>query len=242
MRRTAEDDSIAWIGYADFLTTVAILFIVLFAVAVAAQRTGVAVLEGRIEAAGHVDFTNCVVRLGDAQELRADSAGTFAFEMPDMAGPGRFRLDADCIGILSADTVVRMHPQDTTHLLLLLTKHPLADSLDSLIERIEILEDTVRILTQGYPLCASRQDVAPSLVSELTVVGLNTYRFGTDTLGLAELAARVRLDSVRAAAARCVHPMRVSYIRTLSAYDWQTSRASLAGLRYRTIVIGDIDR
>jgi flagellar motor protein MotB len=115
--RRRHDDSTAWIGYSDFLTTLAVLFLVLAASLAAGTRAGPAHLLGVVrDARSGRGLDGCSVRMGTGREQPTAGRGAFAFEVTELAGSVSFRVDVRCSGYGAQENVVSLAPGDTTRL------------------------------------------------------------------------------------------------------------------------------
>lgn len=106
-----------WIGYADFITTLAVLFLVLI-VGVAARlgvpRTGT--LAGAVvddQAGGGV--AGCTVLLGEQQRERTTTGGTFRFAIDSLRSKLTVGLMVQCPGYRDATKLVSVAPNEVMH-------------------------------------------------------------------------------------------------------------------------------
>lgn len=110
-----------WIGFADFLMTLAILFFV-FAVGIAARaNSGPAHLVGVVrDSASHELLNDCPVRVGPGRETRTGKAGAFIFRVDGLSSRFTIDLDVTCPGYGQYRNAVTLHPGDTTRVNVLL--------------------------------------------------------------------------------------------------------------------------
>lgn len=115
--RTRHDESTAWIGYSDFLTTLALLFLVVAVALAAGTRTGPARLEGTVtDARTTRGVGGCSVRLGTGREQLTDDSGTFAFQQDGLGQALDLTVDALCNGYGAHRAMTSLSPGDTTRL------------------------------------------------------------------------------------------------------------------------------
>ena len=119
LRRRGEDPTI-WIGYADFLLALLVLFFLLFTIAQTSARGRPGWLVGEVsDASGIRSLENCTIVLGSGRQSRTDALGRFAFIVDSLREPIVLGLRATCEsleGELAGDTLmeVHVHPDDTT--------------------------------------------------------------------------------------------------------------------------------
>ncbi len=123
MVRTDEDATV-WIGYADFLTTLVVLFF-LIAVGVSAKarppQTGF--LEGTVAERGTGrPLKDCAVRLASDEPMLTTKAGEFQTEIKDIAGQISVGLTASCTGYGDYSQIVHVRAADTTRVQVMLSQ------------------------------------------------------------------------------------------------------------------------
>jgi outer membrane protein OmpA-like peptidoglycan-associated protein len=115
------EDTTVWIGYADFLMTLAILFFVLTIVFAARVVREPAFVRGEVirvsdgEASG---VSSCVVEAGAGDERRqtTDEDGRFEFRFDGIWRPIDLEIAVSCSGYEQLDTVTTIVPGDTVFL------------------------------------------------------------------------------------------------------------------------------
>lgn len=106
-----DEEATPWIGYADFLFTLAILFLVVSLAVVVGLSPGPAVLTGTVrEESGS---PNCRVRLGEGSATTTDNSGAYLFQLGWLSQSIATPLQFQCDGYGSVDTVVTLIPRDT---------------------------------------------------------------------------------------------------------------------------------
>ena len=113
MRRTRLDQTTIWVGYADFLTALAILFFVFAAVYSAQLKAGV--LAGTVfDGPSGLPVPECLVRVssldGNLREVRSDSLGEFDLRYERLREPLPLEINAWCRGIEDVDTFAAVAP------------------------------------------------------------------------------------------------------------------------------------
>lgn len=115
--RNRHDESTAWIGYSDFLTTLALLFLVVAAVLAAGTRTGPAYLKGAVtDARTTRGVDGCSVRFGTGREQETRGGGSFAFQVDGLGQAMDFAVDVLCNGYGAHRASASLSPGDTTRL------------------------------------------------------------------------------------------------------------------------------
>ena len=121
-----EDDATVWIGYADFLTTLTILFFVLAIVFAAKSNaplkitkvTGV-VQDGETRRT----LATCDVWLAD-QRLKTDKQGTFNFQLDELRWAGTISLTVDCPQYVRHSELMTVQPGKSFRKVVLMTPLP----------------------------------------------------------------------------------------------------------------------
>lgn len=117
MRRSSGEDATVWIGYADFITTLAVLFLVLI-VGVAA-RLGVpraGTLTGAVvDDERHAGVDGCTVLLGERQRQRTTTDGSFRFTIDSLRSKLTVGLLVQCPGFRDATKLVSVAPSEVGH-------------------------------------------------------------------------------------------------------------------------------
>ena len=116
MRRRHVEDSPVWIGYADFLTTLAVLFFVMavtFAGRLQPAKPGYVIGTVR-SAAGALKPRDCLIRLGVARQTRPNAEGEFQFRMDSLHEAINISIGAECPGYGDTSAMVDVRPTDTT--------------------------------------------------------------------------------------------------------------------------------
>jgi flagellar motor protein MotB len=166
------DDPTVWVGYADLMTTLAVLFFVLFAVAAARARVGPALLLGHVhDARTDAPLSGCTVRLGIGRQLSTDADGTFAFPLRELRTTAQVDVGAMCPGYGSYAGAARVAPGDTTLLPIIL--RPLAPSAP---------DSGISVITVPGDALFARNDYT-------------LYRDGVDSLQRIGMALRRRLGA-----------------------------------------------
>lgn len=123
MRRRNEESSV-WIGYADFLLTLAVLFFVIAvssAGKLASSKAGY--VAGIVRAdAGANGLPDCLLRLGTGRQLRSDHSGRFEFRIDSLRERANMGLSAECQGYGEHNEIVSVAPGDTTHVTITLAQ------------------------------------------------------------------------------------------------------------------------
>jgi flagellar motor protein MotB len=111
-----EDDAAVWIGYADFLTTLVVLFFVVavvFAGKLARTRPGY--LIGAVaQLKTNRSIESCLVKLGAGRQQRTNSAGTFEFRVDSLRDVLTLGLMVHCDGYRDYSEPISIRPADTT--------------------------------------------------------------------------------------------------------------------------------
>lgn len=120
------EDATVWIGYADFLMTLVILFFILavsFAARVVRQPAFVQGIVLSSNAGGDPGIAGCAVRAGAGEERRQSTGneGQFEFRLDGLWNPVDVELTVQCQGYARLDTVAKAIPADTVQLELFLT-------------------------------------------------------------------------------------------------------------------------
>jgi outer membrane protein OmpA-like peptidoglycan-associated protein len=113
-RRTEE--SPVWIGYADFLTTLTVLFFVI-AVAFAGKLTHSksGYVHGEVRAAaGGQGLPGCLIKLGQGRQVRSGTDGRFDFRVDSLRERLNIGIAAECEGYNEYSEIVAISLGDTT--------------------------------------------------------------------------------------------------------------------------------
>lgn len=106
-----DEDATPWIGYADFLFTLAILFLVVSLAVVVGLSPGPAVLIGTVrQESGTPD---CRVRLGEGSATTTDDSGVYLFQLDWLSRSIETSLQLECDAHDLVDTVATLIPRDT---------------------------------------------------------------------------------------------------------------------------------
>lgn len=119
-----DDEATLWIGYADFLTTLVILFFVI-AVVVVRQATNPSsgfIVGSLVDATNRDPISGCKVALGDDDPVETAADGQFSFEMAGLTAGVRNSIDARCSGYARRVEVVNIRPSSTVRVDLALTR------------------------------------------------------------------------------------------------------------------------
>lgn len=129
-----DDDATVWIGYADLMTTLVVLFFALYAAAAVRSRQGESLLRGTVrDARSGAMLPGCAVRLGIARESRTADDGSFAFRIAELRTSVPLDARVVCSGYGRYDDTVRVAPGDTTELAVVLRPLRNAPAADSAI-------------------------------------------------------------------------------------------------------------
>jgi flagellar motor protein MotB len=110
-----DEDPTVWIGYADLMTTLVVLFFALYAAAAMRSRQGEALLRGSVrDARSGAVLPGCAVRLGIARESRTADDGSFAFRLGELRTSAALDARVVCSGYGHYADTVRVAPGDTT--------------------------------------------------------------------------------------------------------------------------------
>src|SRR5262245_33310366 len=116
MHSRRSEESPVWIAYADFLTTLVVLFFVMtvsFAGRLVPGRPGFVV--GRIRGSLEGNpISGCLIRLGPGRQARSTEAGNFGFRVDSLREPTNAGLGAECSGYADYNEIVTVRPGDTT--------------------------------------------------------------------------------------------------------------------------------
>lgn len=142
--RKRVDDSTPWIGYADFLTTLVVLFFILTLVFAARAPRGPAYLTGEVRLSeGGAPLPGCLIRLGDTQEARTGVAGDFFFPVHGISQRLALGVDVRCAGTGEARDTVELLPGDTTHLAVVFDSASSVPAEDSIVTTGELPGDAL---------------------------------------------------------------------------------------------------
>lgn len=149
------DDSTGWIAYADFLTTMAVLFL-LFAVAYAARLPPVdsGFVVGKVlDLESRQDIGDCFVKLGETRQSRTTTGGVFEFQVDSVRGPVPLGLAVVCRGYAEYREMIQVRARDTIDLTISLK--PAVRSADSNVAVIETIPGDALFETNQYTLIGS---------------------------------------------------------------------------------------
>ncbi len=115
MKRRHEDATV-WIGYADFLTTMAVLFFLIAAVSAASlARARDAVITGVVsDSASTRPVAGCRVLGSGAPPERTGPRGAFSLHVKSIAQPLNVSVEVQCESYTPVSRLVRVVPSDTT--------------------------------------------------------------------------------------------------------------------------------
>jgi outer membrane protein OmpA-like peptidoglycan-associated protein len=137
------EDSTVWIGYADFLTTLTILFFILVVGLAARTPRGPAVVSGDIRnGKTGQPVVDCLTNMGPGRKQRTDSAGMFRFKISGISERIELDLRAECAGYEPYEQPVEIVPADTVRVPIVLnpdTSHVITG--DSAIRMISLPGD-----------------------------------------------------------------------------------------------------
>ena len=115
-RRKVEDATV-WIGYADFLTTLAVLFLVLVVSFAAKAKTGSAFVNGTVRhAQNQRPLAGCAVVLGERDTAFTDPDGMFKLAAPDIGKRLAVFYGVECEGYDQQNGSVSLASGETTNL------------------------------------------------------------------------------------------------------------------------------
>lgn len=113
MARRPEDVTV-WIGYADFLTTLAVLFFFLLVAVTARAGLGSAYLKGSVvNAESSTPIANCEARLGESRRVQTDRDGHFEFLLDSLRGRATVGLRILCDRFAEYSELLTLGPYDT---------------------------------------------------------------------------------------------------------------------------------
>ena len=108
------EDATVWIGYADFLSTLAILFFIVAVAFAARTPRGPAVVSAVVhDARDTTSIPGCDARIGNGQTAQTDSAGRFAFEIGGISERMELDLRVSCDGYAEYSQPMGIAPADT---------------------------------------------------------------------------------------------------------------------------------
>lgn len=108
--RKSREDATVWIGYADFLTTLTVLFLV-FAVSYAAKsRNGTVTIRGVVRNIAALPLQDCAVGIADTTFGATDSRGRFEGQLLNLKGMAKVGVSAACSGYDTVSRFVRVSP------------------------------------------------------------------------------------------------------------------------------------
>ncbi|HYW06602.1 MAG TPA: OmpA family protein [Longimicrobium sp.] len=162
----SDEDPTVWIGYADLMTTLVVLFFALYAAAAIRSREGEALLRGTVrDARSGAVLPGCAVRLGIARESRTAADGSFAFRLAELRTSVPMDARVVCSGYGRFDDTVRVAPGDTTELAVVLRPLRNAPAADSAI--------TVRVIPGDALFDRNDYELRAGAVDQLRKIGLD---------------------------------------------------------------------
>ncbi|HEX8430354.1 MAG TPA: carboxypeptidase-like regulatory domain-containing protein, partial [Longimicrobium sp.] len=160
-----DEDPTVWIGYADLMTTLVVLFFALYAATAMRARQGEALLRGSVrDARSGAVLPGCAVRLGIARESRTGEDGTFAFRLAELRTSVPLDASVVCSGYGRYDDTVRVAPGDTSELAVVLRPLRNAPATDSAI--------TVRVVAGDALFDRNDYELRAGAVDQLRRIGL----------------------------------------------------------------------
>lgn len=109
-------DTVVWIAYTDFVTALALIFLVLAAVLAFVAVSGPAAVDGHVRNAEGAPIDDCEINL-DAGEFtrftRSDRQGIFEFLVRDLAEPNTIEVTARCIDYHEKRVSIEVEPGKT---------------------------------------------------------------------------------------------------------------------------------
>jgi flagellar motor protein MotB len=160
MHRRDEDVTV-WIGYADFLTTLVVLFFVVavaFAGRLSLTRPGY--LEGTVvEVQSGRAVESCLAKLGAGRQQRTNSRGQFSFKVDSLRDVLTIGLSVQCVGFRDYSEPVSIRPSDTTRVPVRIEK--------SVIVEVETLPGDALFGPDSFDLKLEAVDTIAALGREL---------------------------------------------------------------------------
>lgn len=161
-----DDDATVWIAYSDLMTTLVVLFFLLFAAALTRSRVGDALLRGSVrDARSGTALAGCTVRLGIAREDRTVADGAFGFRLTELRASTPLEVRVECAGYGRYDDTVRVAPGDTTELPVILRPLQTVTPSDSAI--------TIRVVPGDALFDVNDYRLRPKAVDYLREIGLD---------------------------------------------------------------------
>jgi hypothetical protein len=108
-----------------------------------------------------------------------------------------------------------------------------AESAAVLQQKIDEMQRMVDSLKSPIlPSCKSK-GVAKGPLLALTAISAGSFRLSADTVNVSRISALTANDRIRAASVGCVHEIRLNFLRSLSAPDYEAARRHLQSLGLR---------
>src|SRR4051812_2593150 len=110
------EDATGWIGYADFLTTITLVFfLVAMVYGSRIPPTASAYLLGSIaDTTDGKPLDNCLAEFGAGRQTRSSRSGLFEFQFDSVRGQIDLGLRVNCMGYGEYSELVGVHAGDTT--------------------------------------------------------------------------------------------------------------------------------
>ena len=115
-RKPRPDDATVWIGYADFLTTLSVLFFVLLVGVAAKNRSPTAgYVSGLVLDAGtKVPISQCSAQIDQMRRSTTNAKGQFMLKIDSLGSPTNVGLAIACAGYNGINPLVLVKPGATT--------------------------------------------------------------------------------------------------------------------------------
>jgi outer membrane protein OmpA-like peptidoglycan-associated protein len=160
MARKRPEDATVWIGYADFLTTLSVLFFVLL-VGVAAKhrspRQGV--FSGKLtDARTGAPIQRCAAEIGPTIRGVTDATGEFVLRVDSLGAPTKVGLAIACQGYGAIHPLIMLRPGETT-------RQPF-----TLYPDVEVRVD---VLPGDALFLSNQSDLRPEAIETIVRLGLN---------------------------------------------------------------------
>src|SRR5690242_8884374 len=108
------EDATPWVGYADFLTTLAMLFVLIIIAAAAHRKRQAGFVIGTVTGvASQEAITSCLARLGANRQQRTDAQGSFEFRIDAIVEAVTTSLDVRCPGYGAYSELLTIPSGDT---------------------------------------------------------------------------------------------------------------------------------
>ena len=166
MPRRAEDVT-GWIAYSDFLTTLAVLFLLLAILATArVPPSDAGFVAGRILApAGGAPDGGCLVMLGASRQLRTPVSGEFQMRVDSVPGHVGMVLRAECRGYEDFEELIQIRTRDTVAVVIELVRQDVV--ADSNVARIHSLPGDALFQSNAFRLTPAGVTLVQRLGREL---------------------------------------------------------------------------